>query len=234
MLNSFRALVDTWNQNTLLILDIDSTLLLTHKRNEAILHRFAQEHENIHSDFCSLLKTVECKACEYGYGSALKRVGLHTFPEEQLTALATYWRKHFFSNEYLHQDILHKGALDFVNYLRERGVPHVYLTGRPEPLMVEGTLKTLNDFGFQVQPERLFMKPQAAVIDEKFKSDKIAELKKRGMKLVLIDNEPKILNQVLIDHPDVEIVFVDTCHSENVRAPSHVPWIKDFSEFITR
>jgi hypothetical protein len=230
--STFREIASQWNNSTLLILDIDSTLVLTHKRNEAILHRFAQEMASHYPEFCAGLNKIECRPCEYGYSTALQREDLHLATKAETDALATFWRQEFFSNRFLEHDLVHTGAVEFVNFLEDHAIPFVFLTGRPHSAMIDGTLKTLNALGFKVTPENLFMKPEPSMIDEQFKAKKIVELKQRAPKLVLIDNEPKILNQVLMDHPDVQMIFVDTCHSPNVKAPTQLPVIKDFSDFL--
>jgi hypothetical protein len=228
----FRELAANWNNSTLLVLDVDSTLVLTHKRNEAILHQFAKDFRPSYPEFCALLQTVECRPCEYGYGLSLKRAGLDTADKKTIDELAAYWRREFFSNRFLDRDLVHSGAVEFVSYLNSRSIPYVYLTGRPQPTMIEGTLETLTNLGFKINREILYMKPEASMVDEHFKAEKITELKRRAGRLVLIDNEPKILNQVAMDHPDVQMIFVDTCHSPNVRAPAQLPTIKDFSDFL--
>lgn len=232
---SFRNLASTWNSNSLLVLDLDSTLVLTHKRNEAILHAFAEENRGSshqeRREFAETLATIECRPCEYGYGRALQRVSLDRSSPILIDELATYWRSHFFSNKYLHCDLLHKGSLDFVKFLQHHKIPFVYLTGRPRPTMIEGSLESLKALGFPITAESLFMKPEAKMVDEVFKTEKIAELKKKTSQLVLIDNEPKILNLALKDHRDIQMIFIDTCHSPNVQPPSEVPSFKDFSEF---
>ncbi len=223
-------LIKILTPKTLVVLDIDSTLVLTHKRNEAILRQFAKDSS--HSDR-HLFKQTECNAFEYGYYQALQRLQVDR-KSPVAEELARYWRQHFFSNNYLHHDLLHDGALDFVEYLQRKWIPHVYLTGRPHPSMWEGTLSTLNQFGFVVDENKLFLKPQPQDIDEVFKSEKMAELKKafaqECSQIVFIDNEPRVLNQIDRDHPDIHLVFVDTCHSPNVIPPSTALKIKDFRE----
>lgn len=222
-------LLQSLTPDSLVVLDIDSTLLLTHKRNEAILKRFAEEKSAELPEFCKLLNTIECRRGEYGYKEALKRVTLDRAENDVLEALHTYWRQHFFSNTYLKHDIPHTGAVRFVETLEEKNIPFVYLTGRPREPMSPGTLEALQHFAFPATKNILFMKPQPKDIDEDFKSKKMAELKKLRSRTVLIDNEPKILNKVAADHPEVELVFVDTCHSPNVTPPEGILTLTDFT-----
>ncbi len=211
---------------TLIVLDIDSTLVLTHKRNEAILRAFAKD--SLHPSR-SIFEQAECFPFEYGYFQALERLGgpLDESLKKEVTA---FWRQHFFSNEYLKYDLPHDGALDFVEALERKHIPHVYLTGRPRPSMWDGTLQVLNDMGFPVTEGILHLKPHPSDVDELFKTQKMHELKKNFSKVIFIDNEPKVLNQIDKDHPDIQLVFVDTCHSPNVFPPSSAIKIKDFRD----
>lgn len=233
-MKTVHELIQVLTPKTLVVLDIDSTLLLTHKRNQAVLRQFAED--SMHSG-SHLFKQAECHALEYGYQQALQRLQVDR-QSPLAEELARYWRQHFFSNNYLHHDLLHDGALDFVEHLQRKWIPHVYLTGRPHPLMWEGTLSSLNQFGFPVDEKKLFLKPHPQDIDEIFKSEKMTELKKvfsnECSKIVFIDNEPRVLNQIDRDHPDIHLVFVDTCHSPNVIPPSSALKIKDFREMTER
>jgi hypothetical protein len=225
---SVSSLLKLITPQTLVVLDIDSTLVQTHKRNEAILRNFAKDSSHSKS---SLFKQAECFPFEYGYFQALERLGITT--EDTLVAeVSAYWRKYFFSNDYLHHDIPHDGALEFVELLNTKWIPHVYLTGRPQPQMWEGTVRVLNGLGFPVREEILHLKPQASDIDEQFKSLKMAEIKKTFSNVIFIDNEPKVLNKIDEDHPDIHLVFVDTCHSPNVVPPASSLKIKDFREMV--
>jgi len=226
----FLAFFDRLPKDTLWVLDIDSTLVLTHKRNEAILHRFAAEFAGTHPEFCKKLAQTECLALEYGYGKALERAGIAQDVATQ--PLAVYWRKHFFSNEFLHYDIVHGQAVEFVAALRKKNWTFVYLTGRPKPLMFEGTLRVLREFGFDVREEDLYLKPRPEDKDELYKSAQITEFKKSFQNILFFDNEPKVLNQVDRDHPEIPMIFMDTCHSPNVVPPAKSLRLREFRDII--
>jgi hypothetical protein len=225
---NLQQLIKLITPQTLIVLDIDSTLVQTHKRNEAILRHFPEDSTHSKSH---LFKHSECRPFEYGYLQALHRLGV--LDDEVLKLqVAQFWRQRFFSDEYLHCDLPHDGAQDFVAWLNQKWIPHVYLTGRPRPLMWDGTLRALQALQFPVTEENLHLKPQASDVDEIFKSQKMAELKKGYAKVIFIDNEPRVLNQIDKDHPEIHLVFVDTCHSPNVFPPSSALKIKDFRELV--
>ncbi len=227
----FPALLKSLSPHALWILDIDSTLVLTHKRNEAILHQFSRDFSSTYPEFCKKLSHIECRALEYGYSSALERAGIAS-DKEPCDQLATFWRKHFFSGDFLHHDIIHDKALEFVMTLHRQNKHIVYLTGRPRPSMYDGTLKELRDLGFPVTPEQLFLKPHPQDKDELFKSQQMKEFKNNFSSIVFIDNEPKVLNQIDIDHPDISLLFIDTCHSPHVFPPAQCLRFKKYDELL--
>jgi hypothetical protein len=230
MYKNLTELVDNISPDTLFVLDIDSSLVLTHKRNEAILRKFAQSIKDQNPPLSQALISSECLPFEYGYFAALERhaQGLDKQTTEELHQ---YWKHHFFSNDFLHYDIPHKGALNFVETLVLQQRPFAYLTGRPSNLMRPGTLKALADFGFHITDEMLHMKPSDTDVDESYKAEILPSIIDGYKNVIFIDNEPRVLNLIEKHHPKVNLVFVDTCHSPNVTAPDSALVIKDFVAF---
>lgn len=215
------------SSKTLFVLDIDSSLVLTHKRNEAILRHFAQSIRLKNPELSELMAKSECFPMEYGYFAALERVAPHMSPIDK-EALHAFWKMHFFSNDFLHFDTLHEGAIDFVQTLHRLALPFVYLTGRPSDKMRPGTLAVLDKVGFPITDKQLFMKPNDSFIDEHFKKDILKEIMRGFETVFFIDNEPRVLLQIEKFYPHVHLVFVDTCHSPNVKAPDSALTIKNF------
>ncbi len=229
MVQNLTELVSKAHPKTLFVLDIDSSLVLTHKRNEAILRHFAQSLLHKNPEMSEVLAKTECLPMEYGYFAALKRI-LPNIGKEDEAHLHAYWKEHFFSNDFLHYDIPHEGALEFVKLLDERQLPFVYLTGRPSNLMRPGTLHVMNNLGFPITDKILHMKPDHTHVDEGYKGDILKDIIKGHDEVVFIDNEPRVLNLIDKLYPNVHLVFVDTCHSPNVTAPASALKIKNFSE----
>lgn len=231
MVKNLTELAAKASPQTLFVLDIDSSLVLTHKRNEAILRHYAQTLRHKHPELAERMSHLECRPMEYGYFAALERTlpGLSKTDTEELHA---YWREHFFSNDFLHYDIPHEGALEFVKLLEQKNLPYVYLTGRPSDRMRPGTLDVLAKFGFPITDKILHMKPNETFIDEGYKAEVLKDIIRGYNNVIFIDNEPKVLNQVDKFYPQVDLVFVDTCHSPNVQAPASALAIRDFRELI--
>lgn len=216
MVKNLTELASKAHPKTLFVLDIDSSLVLTHKRNEAILRHFAQSLRHKNPELSATLATVECRPMEYGYFAGLQRA-LPEITKEDSEHLHAFWKEHFFSNDFLHFDIPHAGALEFVNTLSLRSQPFAYLTGRPSNLMRPGTLTVMAKLGFPITDKSLYMKPDATHIDEGYKAE-ILKLIVRGYdEVVFIDNEPRVLNLIEKFYPQTHLVFVDTCHSPNVK-----------------
>lgn len=221
-----QQLVAKYPRDTLFILDIDSTLVLTHGRNQAILRDFSKVVKN--QDHAMALAEATCSPMEYGFDRALARVGLDNTSKEFQEELFEFWKTHFFSGDYLKNDETHRGALAFVVQLHEH-FPVVYLTGRHHSTMWDGTLKDMKSRGFPISEDILILKKDLEQKDELYKSEILKELHKQHKHMVIIDNEPKVLHQIEADHPNVPIIFVDTCHSPNVEKNSKWKTIKDFT-----
>jgi hypothetical protein len=229
MVKNLTELASKVSTKTLFVLDIDSSLVLTHKRNEAILHHYAQTLRHKNPTLADQLAKIECRPMEYGYYAALERT-IPNIAKSEADELQAYWRHHFFSNDFLHYDIPHEGAIEFVKTLTEKQLPYVYLTGRPSDRMRPGTLTVLDKLGFPIVDKILFMKPNESYIDEGYKADILKEIIRGFDDVIFIDNEPRVLNQIETFYPKVNLVFVDTCHSPNVTAPATALKIKNFSE----
>jgi len=229
MNKNLSKVVSKTTAKTLFVLDIDSSLVLTHKRNEAVVRRFAQSISSQNQQLSQQLANIDCRPMEYGYFSAVERVAPQISKKDSEN-LHHFWKQHFFSNEFLHYDLIHCDALRFVKTLSEQKRPFVYLTGRPSDQMREGTLTTLKSFGFPISDSILFMKPNDSYVDESYKADILPQIITGYDQVIFIDNEPRVLLQIEKHHPNVELIFVDTCHSPHVFPPSTAIVIKDFTE----
>ncbi|MCJ8278025.1 MAG: HAD family hydrolase [Bdellovibrionales bacterium] len=214
----------------LIILDIDSTLVTTYQRNQAILNLFCKEMREDYPEESQRLSGAQCQLGDYGYFTALERLSVPPQDPVFMAELQNFWRKHFFSNKFLHEDVPAPGAVDFVNRISNEKIPFVYLTGRYKERMWEGTLSSLKHRGFPINEEILILKEDLSLSDGLYKSMAIERLKDKykDHQLWIIDNEPAILNQTLKDHPDVQLVWFESCHSGREEPPQSVRTIQDF------
>ncbi|RYZ77194.1 MAG: hypothetical protein EOP05_02635 [Proteobacteria bacterium] len=98
---------------------------------------------------------------------------------------------------------------------KKRGAHITYLTGRDVPRMRVGTVKTLAAQGFPVDGPgvEVILKPKADMDDARFKVDYMKTLLPQYKRIWLFENEPVNLNLAAKELPDVQLVFIDSCHS---------------------
>ena len=104
----------------------------------------------------------------------------------------------------------------------------MYLTARHSQPMLPGTIKSLKALGFPTENIPLVLKKDLEVSDALYKSREVQSRKNSFSKITFIDNEPVVLNQIKRDHPEVELVWVDSTHSKKENPPEGIPTIKDF------
>src|SRR3954464_10326393 len=103
------------------IFDLDSTLFDVSPRITKILHSFAALPviKSAYPSEAALIAQIEPHVKDYGVRRTLARYNF-TLPNQEFgKILVAYWKKHFFSNEYLHFDLPYPGASKFVNQLKE-------------------------------------------------------------------------------------------------------------------
>lgn len=217
-------------QDTLYILDIDSTLVTTHARNQAILRDFCQEYQERFPEECQQLSKLECRLGDYGYHSSLERHQLNLEELECGETLTRFWREHFFSNRYLSLDQATPGAISWVQTLEQQGAPFVYLTARHHHSMWSGTLDSMNKLGFPMSEDRLYLKKNMQDSDAGYKSQLLSQWVEQGSQdhYLLIDNEPVVLHQILKDLPQTHLCWFDLTHSGKMNPPENAYSIKSF------
>ena len=219
-------------QKLLMVFDLDSTLFDVSPRIQKILEDL-RDQDQIRKAFPELLpflKDIRTQRTDWGIKSALTRAfekaSFPPSPDFQ-NAARDFWARHFFSNEYLHFDHPVEGAVDFVNELHQLKIDIAYLTGRDWERMGPGTLEVLKKWKFPELNDKsvlLAMKPQKGSDDSFFKSTWFESLKPHAYNRILFfDNEPKILHHVELQHPEIEIIFMETTHSG--KAEPNKSWI---------
>lgn len=224
IINEVRLLKNE-NKLSLVIFDLDSTLFDVSPRLKRILLDFAHD-KNYQSKFPQETRTllnVETHTSDWGITRALERLGLDKAPAQFHEEIKKFWRHHFFTNEYLDYDHPYEGAVDFVNHLLSEGAQIAYLTGRDQHRMKEGSIKTLQKWGFPLNMPnaQLILKPHKDMDDALFKKDWIEEQEKLNFdKIWFFENEPVNTNLVRRHLPEIQIVFFDSTHA-GIEDPHH-------------
>jgi hypothetical protein len=215
------------------IFDLDSTLFNVSPRITKIFHLFAEQDE-IKKHFPEASKELLLLTphdSDYGVRKTLTRIKFRSPGDDFIMELVEFWKKHFFSSEFLDIDVPYPGAKDFVQSLHDAGADILYLTGRDIPRMLEGTLKSLKKNGFPLNKDHgnVFLKPSIEVGDGEFKRDFFLKLNRDPGEVWFFENEPKNIDLVLTHCPHIKVVFVATVHSEKYPEPGlHIPRISGF------
>ena len=217
----------------LCIFDLDSTLFNVTKRSQEIVRALSDN-----KDFCKsfpkeaqLLQSITVHHDEWGIKDAVLRLGIRNANAQK--AIKKYWSHYFFSNEFLTYDVPYPGAPEFVSDLHQRGAEIVYLTGRDQNHMKEGTIESLTHWKFPIQIEnsKLLMKPDKDIKDHEYKKDAIENLLEYRPKLTfdstwLFENEPANISAIESKFPELKVVFMDSVHSGREDSPTHLPSLK--------
>lgn len=212
------------------ILDIDSTLVTTYQRNQAIIQKFISLHKAQFPEDCLALKQAKCQLGDYGIETCLKRIQFKATDLRFSEILHSYWRENFFSNNFLHADQPVEGAVKWVQFLKTCDIDFIYLTARHKDTMWDGTLSSLKNLGFPISEKNLFLKEDLADKDEEYKAKVLASVidKKNGKNVFFIDNEPLVLNAIQDNHPSVRLVWFNSTHAGKSKPPNGITTIKNF------
>jgi len=172
-------------ENPVAIIDIDSTIMDTAPRNRGILEAARRLFPQIEA----VIPTMNDSDLGWGVAAtAADRAGLSSFQRERLKS---FWAERFFSNQWVACDHPYPGVRSFLFELKRHGLHLVYLTGRDEPNMCEGTIASFRRHDLPVDKNTTFLfKPNAADDDITFKQSAIDAVRRIGVPVLAIDNEP--------------------------------------------
>ena len=212
------------------VFDLDSTLFCVSPRTLQILQHFAKQKDFIkrYPQEVHVLQRLTILPSFYHIWETLAHLGLQNPSRQFQLDLKAFWRKHFFSNEYLVHDVPYSGAVPFVTHLHAQKAHIIYLTGRSQN-MTEGTYKSLHTHGFPVGDTgvTLALKPHGGREDAEFKCDFLQKVK--GSPIWFFENEPTNIHAVVAAHPHIDIVYFESIHSgRSPEPPLHIPRIRSF------
>lgn len=216
----------------LILLDLDSTLYEVGPRTHQILKEWVNTEDRALHDLerqgprslKSLVEAARSKQIGYSLSDTFRNLGLD--PEAALVRAALksakpFWQQRFFTSQYLRYDHAYPGAAEFVRELYRLGSEIVYLTGRDEPGMGDGTRENLLRDGFPWGVERthLLLKPQFEIPDVEHKKNAADYIKTHGSLVASFENEPKNLVALYELFPQAMHVFVHTVYSDHPAIP---------------
>jgi len=216
-----------------IVLDLDGTLFDNVPRTKRIL---LDQARALFGPDAPLTRTIESLAeetFEYNPVDTLRKHGVED--EATLQRLREAWAERFFDSAYLSHDAPLAGAVEAARTWWESGAELNYLTGRHVPDMFLGTCRSLHDAGFPVGTVRtqLLMKPRASLDDVEFKVETIPRIRAKGPVVLLVDNDPRVLNPLCGRVPDALCVMVETSHPKDAPVPAEgILRVGDFRELV--
>ena len=204
------------------VFDIDSTIMDTAPRNYQILKAAVSKFP--------FLKTAFSKIQHEDIGWNI----LHSLdPENRLSRerrekIHFFWKERFFQNEWLKHDSPYRGIIDILNWLLQNHITLVYLTGRDEPNMKDGTMQSFRDHGLPVEGDvHFFFKPDFDMDDLGYKESVFSHISLLGQVILAVENEPKNANAMANAFPDAEIALIRTVTTPDPEIPDSRIWIFD-------
>jgi len=211
---------------TVVVFDLDSTILDNKPRQARILREFGAAHG------IPILAAARADHwVDWSITRAMANAGL---PADEIAHLAEdakqFWRDRFFTSEYCRDDEPIAGAHDFLAAIVAAGGFIAYCTGRHEQMRA-GTVDNFARLGYPVPGDRvqLLMKPVFELSDDDWKSEAYARLRQLGGVVAVFDNEPTHVNGYRAGFPDATVVHLATDDSGRpVALAEGVVSIKDF------
>ena len=206
----------------IIIFDLDSTLFDVSKRSYEILREWlAHPDHQAFSETLAQLQGLELTEMRYSLEDvwSSRKIKHEESPySHHLKHAKSYWRKRFFSNDYVNHDEPTPGAVSFVRRLHEMGAKIVYLTGRDVPLMAFGTFDQLKKHGLPIEMERtrLILKPKRHLDDLEFKAQAAKTIQEWGEVVASFENEPKnLVAMANVFGEKVMNIFIHTVSSDH-------------------
>ncbi len=225
------------SKNPVLLLDLDSTLYEVAPRTHAIINTWLNQTKVASDTLLDKLRKLKTTEIGYSLLDTFKNIGLvlnEKSDKEAFSELKDFWWSKFFTNEYLHHDKAYTGANAFAKKAHDAGAYIVYLTGREESPMIEGTIKNLirDSFPWDTGRTSLLMRQSATQTDLEHKALASEKIRQTGKLIASFENEPQNIVALYKSFPDGMHVFMDTVCSDHPAEALHGLYkIKDFSSF---
>lgn len=211
---------------SVVVFDLDSTLLDNKPRQARILREFGKAHA-----IAALAAARPEHWVDWSIQRAMANAGLdNTEVARWAEAAKQFWRERFFTSEYCRDDEPIAGAREYLVEVAAAGAVIAYCTGRHEP-MRDGTLNNFARLGYPLPGARvqLLMKPVFELSDDDWKLEAYARLAVLGRVVGVFDNEPTHVNGYRGGFPDATVVHLATDDSGRpVALAEGVVSIKDF------
>jgi phosphoglycolate phosphatase-like HAD superfamily hydrolase len=208
--------------NPAVVFDLDGTLVDVSYRTLGILKEWLAskdlQTESVSPLVLQRLAQINLTHIGYSLGNAFENAGLDLREEtvaKAFEASEAYWRKRFFDGHALvdfDREII--GAKDFVAALVSQGVEVIYLTGRSDAMMREGTETQLKKLGFPAVSQSIVMKTDLEMEDHVFKQSAFSKISASRDVVGNFENEYINIKSMMETAPSGCLhVIVDSQHS---------------------
>lgn len=216
----------------IVVFDLDDTLIDSRERTLRVFHEMARNpgFRSRHPNEATRIGTIRLSDIGYSSEGALRRIGVQD--ARVLKEAKAYWFKRFFSSAYIADDVPLPGAVHYVRSLWNAGAYVIYLTGRTEETMGEGTRLNLPKRGFPLGDDRARLIAQHGedVPDLEFKHEMLGKIAQWGTIVALFENEAVNLNMMHGLFPKALSIFLDTVHSDKPDVPAPgIYWVRDYT-----
>jgi phosphoglycolate phosphatase-like HAD superfamily hydrolase len=208
-------------KRSLVIFDIDSTLIDTSYRTSAVFKEFSRHevHRKTWPDLCTQIDLWQEVTEVYDpidfinthAGSFVNR------DSETARYILNFWRDRFFDEQWLVHDLPFAGGKEFVHECLQTGSDIAYLTGREEKRARRGTQKWLATHHFpligQSDQTRLVLKENRHTPDFDYKNYGLSQLKLGYDHVWFIENEVELVLMTMSQHTNVEPILFNSVHS---------------------
>ena len=192
--------------------------------------KIAQEFASFRTPAAAVVGRMEAEDFGYEADVAMKQAGMRD--PRLLREFRAYWAQNYFTSKYALLDLPHAGAVDFVHACYERGAQVIYLTGRDEPKMGEGTRRSLVQHAFPMgRRATLLLKPQTRMGDTEWKTQALPQVEAAGRVAATFENEPRNANLFAQRYPEGIHVLMETVCSPGAVAP--LPQVVRSSDFLS-
>jgi hypothetical protein len=207
-------------ERPLVLLDLDSTLYEVQSRTLQILREWvAAQDSRGHRTVREAVAALEVEQLGYTLADTFRAIGLDLSRDDVKVAWESakkFWADRFFTSEYLRYDTVYPGASRFAREVHDLGAELVYLTGRDEPGMGDGTRARLRGDGFPFDAPRthLLLKKDFVTDDLEHKQAAAEYIRRHGTLVASFENEPPNVVALYELFPEAMHVFVDTVCSD--------------------
>lgn len=232
-----RLIVEHATKKPVLLLDLDSTLYEVAPRTHAIINDWVKTTKVANDTLIEKLRALKTNQIGYSLFDTFKNARIPLTEKHDLdafSALKEFWWAKFFTNEYLHHDRPYENASAFAQKAHGAGAYIVYLTGREEAPMLEGTVKNLirDKFPWDTGRTSLLMRQSATQSDLEHKALACERVRQTGKLIASFENEPQNVVALYKSFPESMHVFMDTVCSDHPAEPlKGLYQLKNFSAF---